>query len=83
MEILFLLHQAGLINYAMRKSKQIDRNPCLIMRAGTRKKNSDRKNDNVEPISFKLVDFGGAFFILVSVSSYVGEILLNKIASRR
>ena len=75
-----LLHQAGLIDHAMRKSKQADNNPCYI---GTKYQHRLRQNAKDESITFKLADFGGAFFILgfgfgIAVLILICEVLLLK-----
>ena len=52
------MHQAGLLDYAVRQSTQNNgKNPCLI-----NKKKGNQGNE--EPIMLKLGDFSGVFVVL-------------------
>ena len=53
------MHQAGLLNYALLKSKAA-KNPCKINGI----KMNEETNANNQPILLKLRNFGGAFLIL-------------------
>ena len=56
------MHQAGLIDHAIRKSRERDmKNPCSINDKNRSKQASGKQG---KPILLKLHDFGGAFLVL-------------------
>ena len=72
------MHQAGILDYAIRKSKR-NKNPCSI-----REKNNKGNEQNIDDMLLKLPDFVGAFFILgvglaFATITFVGEFLAKKI----
>ena len=72
------MHQTGILDYAVHKSKRMTRNPCLI---NTKSQAKEKKS---EPILLKLRDFAGAFFILgtglsLAILTLVGEHAAKKI----
>ena len=75
------MHQAGLLEYALRKSKRT-RNPCPIHSKGK------GNNSNGDPILLKLKEFIGAFFILgagfgFAIIALIGEFIAKQIIDKR
>ena len=77
-----LMHQAGLLSYADRKSRQV-KNPCSINNKSKDKRRGWKSSDNLQ-----LRDFGAAFMLLglgfgCAIVILVFELVANKIVRMR
>ena len=74
MSRLLLMHQAGLIEYALRKARETaNKNPC------SRK----TKDKNEQPIMLKLQEFVGAFLTLGGGSSTAVVVFLGEVVTKK
>ena len=72
-----MMHQAGLLDYAVRKAKQT-KNPC----------STNAKNKENEAILLKLRDLSASFLVLAAglgsaIVAFIAELVANIVVNRR